>query len=230
MANWLLIGPRGSRRIGWLQRALHDQGAPAAHEQLFNGAGAHAHHLRDGGHIKVGDGAQQQRHSLPLRQARKTVANKRKFLPCSDPRIGTRVLVGQHILHIFEADEDAKGTSPVRVDAAVCRDPVEPCRGASLRRIETRCVLPDRHEHILHDILRVGGAAEIPGSEEAKATTVAVDKARQRALIARGDTGEKFGILAKFTPLVIAGISRAAHATSISNDGGHRRWCSRAAR
>ena len=31
MANWLLIGPRGSRRIGWLQRALHDQGAPAAH-------------------------------------------------------------------------------------------------------------------------------------------------------------------------------------------------------
>ncbi len=31
MADWLLIGPRGSRRIGWLQRALHDQGAPAAH-------------------------------------------------------------------------------------------------------------------------------------------------------------------------------------------------------
>nr|WP_244479170.1 STM4014 family protein [Stenotrophomonas terrae] len=31
MADWLLIGPRGSRRIAWLQRALHDQGAPAAH-------------------------------------------------------------------------------------------------------------------------------------------------------------------------------------------------------
>ncbi|MEN5208640.1 STM4014 family protein [Stenotrophomonas terrae] len=26
-----MIGPRGSRRIAWLQRALHDQGAPAAH-------------------------------------------------------------------------------------------------------------------------------------------------------------------------------------------------------